>query len=379
MLTLAALFAIRLTPGIAFEAVAVAAPAMRRGLGLDHAQIGLVLGAFMLPGIVATVLAGLLAQRIGDRAVLWGGLALITLGAAGAAEAGSYAELLAARLLGGVGGVSVLMLILKMVTDRFAGRWLSTASAVTITSWPAGLGLGLLSLGALPARLGWRATVGLAGAPALAALLLVPLVGGGAARRGAVAAAAPEGARPSLALVTGAVASWGCINGTLAVCVGFLPAYLVSLGRSVPAASAATSLFVWSFAVLIPCGGLLADRLIGRRACVLASLVLTPAVLAAIAMSGAPAVLLLTLGLVFSAAPGPLTAQLGEATPAAARAIVFGWYTAGSYGAMTVAPWIAGWLHDLSGDPRAPLLFAAALGLSALIPYAVMERAGRAG
>jgi MFS-type transporter involved in bile tolerance (Atg22 family) len=83
---------------------------------------------------------------------------------------------------------------------------------------------------------------------------------------------------------------------------------------------------------------------------------------------------LLALGLVSAMAPGPLTAQLGQATPAAARAVVFGRYSAGSYAAMTVSPWIAGVLRDMSGDARAPLFFAAALSLGILVPYAVVLR-----
>lgn len=94
---LLALFLIRLTPAIAFQSAAVAAPLLGSALGLDHAQIGLVLGAFTLPGIVVSILAGVLARRVGDRPVLIGGLMLITLGAALAGVASSYAALIGAR------------------------------------------------------------------------------------------------------------------------------------------------------------------------------------------------------------------------------------------------------------------------------------------
>ncbi len=170
-LPLIALFLIRLTPGFAFQAAAVATPGLIADLGLDHAQAGLVLGAFTLPGIVVTVPAGLLARRIGDRAVLCGGLALVALGAVLASRANSFATLLLARVVAGTGGVSILMLIIKMTADRYAGPWLSTASAITITSWPAGLGLALVALGPVPAALGWRFTLGLAGSPALLAIV----------------------------------------------------------------------------------------------------------------------------------------------------------------------------------------------------------------
>lgn len=249
---LLALFLIRLTPAIAFQSAAVAAPLLGTALGLNHAQIGLVLGAFTLPGIVASVVAGMLASRVGDRAVLIGGLALVAFGAALAGVANGYAGLIGARVLGGIGGVAMLMLLIKMVTDRYAGPWLSTASAIIISSWPLGLAAGLLLLGPVPASLGWRATLAAPAIPALLAVLLIPLAGHvPAAARGPAAPAA----LPPRSFLVGAILSWSLINGVLVTMIGFLPSYFVSLGRPIAAAATATSLFVWVPAFAIPLGG----------------------------------------------------------------------------------------------------------------------------
>ena len=371
-LPLIALFALRLTPGFAFQAAAVATPDLIAGLGLDHAQAGLVLGAFTLPGIVVTVPAGLLARRIGDRAVLAGGLALIALGALLANRSPGFPALIGARVVAGIGGVSVLMLAIKMTADRYVGPWLSTASAIIITSWPAGLALALVLLGPVPSALGWRATLGLTGAPALVSMALIPFVRGGGVR---VTDQAPDDARrggPPLSFVAAAVLSWSLMNGQLTVLVGFLPGYFTAIGRSIETAAATASLAVWTPALAIPFGGLVADRLLGRKAAVILGALGTAALLIAIPLTKGAVSVLLALGFASALAPGPLTAQVGQATPAAARAVVFGWYSAGSYAAMTVSPWIAGVLRDASGDARAPLAFAAALSLGILIPYMVV-------
>jgi MFS family permease len=373
-LPLIALFVIRLTPGFAFQAAVVATPGLIADLGLDHAQAGLVLGAFTLPGIVVTVPAGLLARRIGDRAVLAGGLALIALGALLGSRPLGFPALMATRVVAGIGGVSVLMLVIKMTTDRYAGPWLSTASAITITSWPVGLALALVALGPVPSALGWRATLGLAGAPALAAMLLIPCVGRSCVRATDQARAEARRGGPPLAFVAAAVLSWSAMNGQLAVLVGFLPGYFVAIGHSIEAAAATASLAVWTPALAIPFGGLLADRLIGRKAAVILGAVGTAAFMIAVPLTRGAAPVLLALGLAFAMGPGPLTAQVGQATPPAARAVVFGWYSAGSYAAMTISPWIAGVLRDASGDARAPLFLAAALSLGILIPYAAVLR-----
>ncbi len=373
-LPLVVLFLIRLTPGFAFQAAAVATPSLIAELGLDHAQAGLVLGAFTLPGIAVSVPAGLLARRIGDRAVLCGGLMLVALGALMASQATGFPGLLAARAVAGTGGVSVLMLIIKMTADRYVGSWLATASSITITSWPAGLALGLIALGPVPAAFGWRGTLGLAGAPALLAILLTSFVGRPAARVPAAATPEDQPGSPPGTFVVGAVLSWSLMNGVLAVVVGFLPGYFVAGGRSIDTAAATASLAVWTPAIAIPFGGLLADRILGRSAAVVIGVLGTAALMVAVVLTGGAVPVLLAFGLVFAMAPGPLTAQVGQATPAAARAVVFGWYSAGSYAAMTVSPWLAGVLRDNSGDARTPLFFAAALSLGALVPYAAVLR-----
>lgn len=379
-LPLIALFVLRLAPGFAFQAAAVATPGLIADLGLDHAQAGLVLGAFTLPGIVATVPAGLLARRIGDRAVLAGGLGLIALGALLARGSPGFPALVGARVLAGIGGVSVLMLAIKMTADRYVGPWLSTASSVIITSWPAGLALALVLLGPVSATLGWRATLGLAGVPSLLGMLLIPLVGRGGAGAADPARADARRGGPPLAFVAAAVLSWSAMNGQLAVLVGFLPGYLLATGRSIEGAAATASLAVWTPAVAIPFGGLLADRLLGRKAAVILGASATAALLSVVPLTRGAVPVLLALGLAFALAPGPLTAQVGQATPAAARAVVFGWYSAGSYAAMSVSPWAAGVLRDASGDARAPLFFAAALSLGVLIPYlAALRSLARTG
>ncbi len=345
ILPLLALFVIRLTPGFSFQSAAVAAPVMIRDLGVSHAQAGLVLGAFMLPGIVVTVPAGLLAHRIGDRAVLLLGLSVIAAGAALASFAPGLPVLIAARAIGGAGGVAVLMLIIKMTADRYAGAWLATASAITITSWPAGV----------------------------AAMPLVPFVGRAVApaRRAASLGVEPM---PVRRFVVGAVLTWLLLNAVFAIVVGFAPAYFVATGRSLQSASTLVSLTAWAFAIAIPFGGALADRLIGRPAAVLVGMVGAAFVLGLVARGASGACAMIVLGLVFAAAPGPLTAQLGQAVPAHARAVVFGWYSTGSYAAMTLATWLAGWVRDATGAPAAPLTLAAALSLLALAPYALTVR-----
>jgi MFS-type transporter involved in bile tolerance (Atg22 family) len=114
----------------------------------------------------------------------------------------------------------------------------------------------------------------------------------------------------------------------------------------------------------------------GRPVLILAGLLGMALMLLGVAHGLTGGAAMIALGLLFSLAPGPLTAEVGQAIPARMRAVVFGWYSGASYAAMTVAPWLAGWLRDATGAPSAPLLLAAALSLAAVGAY-VLAVSGR--
>jgi DHA1 family inner membrane transport protein len=355
-----ALLAIRGIAAFQLQAAAVAAPSLIRELDLSFAQIGLAMGAFMLPGIFLTVPAGLLAGRIGDRPVLRGAFMLLAAGIALSALAESFAVLLAGRLLAGMGGVTILMLVIKMTADRFAGPLLSTATSTVIVSWPLGTALALVLLGPVEAAYGWRAVLGLSALPILAGLALTFAVGRAAPPPPSTGA---PPARVGFGFIVGSALSWGTYNGAIVVMATFLPGFLATAGWDAAGAAARSSLVTWSFAVVVPFCGWAADRLIGRTGAVVLGMVLTAACFLAIAPTGGAAWVLILLGIGLALPPGALTAQVGDATPPAARPLVFGWYAAGSYCGMSSAPWIAGSLRDVTGDANAPMLWGAALML----------------
>jgi ACDE family multidrug resistance protein len=66
-----------LTSGM--QGIVPAIPAIRDHFGLDNFEIGLITGVYLLPGIFSAFAAGKLAQRIGDRKVVVGGLVVFGL------------------------------------------------------------------------------------------------------------------------------------------------------------------------------------------------------------------------------------------------------------------------------------------------------------
>ena len=90
---------------LAIDAILPALTQIRRDLDLesDSTAVSALITAFLFGSGLGFVPAGLLADRFGRRPVLWGGLGLYIVGAAGAALAPSLAWMLVARVVWGIG------------------------------------------------------------------------------------------------------------------------------------------------------------------------------------------------------------------------------------------------------------------------------------
>ncbi len=152
---LAIVFVTRTSMGFQFQSIASVGPLLMADLALSWAQIGTLIGLYMLPGAFLALPGGVLGQRLGERRTVVGSLALMVVGGVITAVAHGYAAALAGRVLAGVGAVLMNVLLAKIVADWFTSGGMSTAMAVMLTSWPVGLGLAAATLGGLATRTSW--------------------------------------------------------------------------------------------------------------------------------------------------------------------------------------------------------------------------------
>jgi MFS family permease len=213
------------------EAVGATAPLLRDTYGLALADVGWLVGLYLLPGLVLALPGGLLSARLGDRRIAVAGTALMVAGGAICAFATTVTVLEAGRIVGGIGGVLFNVTATKMVADWFAGREIELAMSIFVGTWPLGIGLGLMTLGAGAALGGPAAAFALTAALAALSLLLVLLL-----YRPAPAAAAAGALRWS-ALAPGdlgrlglAASAWTTYNVGFALLVAFLPTLLAERG-----------------------------------------------------------------------------------------------------------------------------------------------------
>ncbi|MBI4082064.1 MAG: MFS transporter [Candidatus Lambdaproteobacteria bacterium] len=373
---LAVLFLTRLCMGFQFQALPVMAPLMVRELGLSYTEVGFLIGVFMAPGILIAIPTGLLAARVGDKAVALLFLAVMALGGTVAAAAGGMAGLTLGRMLSGMGAAMSNVQVTKMATDWFEGRELATAMGIVLTSWPLGMGLSVAILGQLAATYGWApamaATVAL---PALA-LLAVALVyrdpgrTGGAASRGGrepVRLTMPRAELLAILLVSG---MYAFSNAGFIAFVSFAPSYLVAGGYSVATAGLVLGLSHWTRAPLMPLGGWLMDRT-GRMGLIVA-VGYGGAALGIIALAPLlwwPWLTYPLIGVFVTLPVAPVMTLPSAVLPPERRRLGFGIFYTALYSAYFAFPTLAGLLQDLTGHPATPLYFGGAVLLLAVGCY----------
>jgi sugar phosphate permease len=130
----------------------VLAPQFRHEYGLDLVQVGFVLDAVWIGGLLTLLPWGLLADRVGERLVLALGLALAAAALVGAAYAGSYGALLVLLGLAGAAGASVNAASGRAVMYWFPAAERGLALGVRQTAVPIGGFLAALLLPALGVR-----------------------------------------------------------------------------------------------------------------------------------------------------------------------------------------------------------------------------------
>jgi len=373
---LAIVFVTRTSMGFQFQAVAAVAPLMVAELQLTWVQVGSLIGLYMLPGAVFALLGGVLGQRFGDRRMVVASLALMVAGGLVTAAAHGFVVAAAGRLVSGAGAVLMNILLAKMIADWFAGRELSTAMGVMLTSWPVGLGIATVTLGALATRSSWRAAVVATALAAALGLVLITIAYRDPPRPARGAGAEPRWVRLSgreIGLAGSGGFAWGCFNASLVAIIAFGPGLLTARGMPLRDAGFIVSLAIWVTMISVPVGGLVADRLGRPSIPILAGSLLAALCTALLPGLAHPLLAFCLVGLAIGAPPGALMALLPKAVASERLATAFGVYYTMYYVVMAAVQLGAGGVRDLFGSAAAPILFAALVMAATIVGFGVFR------
>jgi predicted MFS family arabinose efflux permease len=366
---MAVLFLARTAMGFQFQAVGALSSLVIAGFGIDYAQLGLLIGLYLLPGVVIAYPGGLLGRHFGDKRIVMVGLALMVAGGVLTMSSSEYPGILAGRVISGVGAVLLNVLLTKMTTDWFLGREIGTALALLVSSWPIGIGIALVTLPWIAVRGSVAIAFGSTAAAAALVLIAIAIVYHvPPAVHGSVSPNSAERAHLSsreLVLASLAGVIWMLFNVGYIPVVSFGPALLVSQGSPERDAGFLISLVAWAVIVTIPLGGLIIDRLGHATLLMIASFVAFG--LSTMLVPVTPSlVLMIFVGAVAGLPCGAMMVLPSEVLRAQNRAAGMGIFLTWYYAGMALLTPVAGILRDASGAAGAPLFFAGALELAAL-------------
>jgi MFS family permease len=152
---------------VAVLSVAPLAPLFRDDLGLSRAQVGLFLSAVYLGGVLMSLPAGWITERLGVRATLTSGLALTGLMVGLCAWTPNFSAMLGLLFLSGFGFAVVNPTTGKAILERFPARERGLAMGVKQTGLTLGGVTAALTLPSVGLAWGWRIALTVAAAASL--------------------------------------------------------------------------------------------------------------------------------------------------------------------------------------------------------------------
>lgn len=153
--------------------ISFASPGIAKEWGIDQSILGWVLSMELLGMAIGSVMLGGLADKIGRRPTILGCLVAMTLGMYCAGVAQSVNELLAWRLMTGLGIGGMLAAINAAAAEFSSKRYRNLAMSLMVIGYPIGGVLGGVVVQQLLATGGWRDVFGFG---AWATAVFIPLV-----------------------------------------------------------------------------------------------------------------------------------------------------------------------------------------------------------
>lgn len=365
--------------GYDIQAFGVAAPHMMVEIGLGPDAQGWIGSAAMFGLIAGAFLGGIIANRVGVRAILI--CAMVTFGASSILTALTHelSLLLAVRFLAGVGFGAALPLVIAVVGDVAPARHRALAVTMAFCGLPAGAAIVALYSRMMGEVVDWRAIFISGGVPPIVlaplVLFLIPRLRDVGKVQGGVVHGLLSGGRALSTLMV-----WLTFATTLFVSylmLNWLPSLVISKGLS--ASDGADAAFVFNVASIVGAVALagVVDR-VGFRVPLLAAYIALALVLALMSLARAPGMVLGLSAMAGLLVVGPqcaLYALIPLIYPANARVLGAGAAVGmGRFGSI-LGPLIAGQMRAGGYSADEVFLFLAPVPLLAALAIHILARA----
>lgn len=365
----------------AYDAVSPIADYIIKGMDITRAQYGLLFSYYSLPNFIMVLLGGMLLDKIGIRkagnlfAFLCVAGVLIT--AAGA----SYQVMLLGRLVYGLGSESLIITINKVLAKWFKRKELALAFGLNITVARLGTFAALNSSARIQAWSGsWRMALWVAVVIMFVSFVLFFVYSGLDKAKERFFVRKVEGAEEEKFVFRDMFKFHPSFWYVSLLCMTFYSAIFpftafstvflqTKFGVSAVLGGTLTSLVITASMIFTPLLGLVVDKF-GRRGTmmIIGSLMLVPAHLTLGLTRMYPAIPMIVLGMSFSLVPAAMWPAIPLMVEEKRLGTAFGLMTLIQNIGLTVFPWIAGKITDISGGDytRAMVMFAS-LGFMGLV------------
>lgn len=358
---LALLFLARIGLGLQFQTLASVGDNLVVAYGLDYADIGLLIGLFMAPGLFLAIPAGYWTKYLSDRDMVVFGLGALAAGGLVSAMATDSWIMGLGRVLAGIGFLFSTLYLTKMVADWFESREIATAMSLFVMSWPLGIAMGQVGYARITEAYGWQVPFQVASIYCLIAALGVlafykapkelPKGGAGSARL----------TMQEWKLILIAGCAWGALNAGYVIYLSFSPKVLENLGHSAFSAASIVSIASWVMILSGAVCGRIADRTGRGMMIVVTCMSVAVLSLALLGLPGAGIGASLLFGLIGMAPAGIIIALSGQAVRPQVRSFCMGIFLTVYYAFLMLTPPAAGTILDKTGNPQAPIWLAMVL------------------
>jgi MFS family permease len=345
-------------------------------LGLSHTQAGLLMSLFALPGIALAIPGGLLADRLGARAVVSFSLVLVILGAVIVATGHAFSLIGLGRLLAGIGGATLAVIAPRVVAEWFVGREIGTAMGIYNTAVPVGTLAAFNASAMLGSGLGWRSSIWSSTVLALLVLLAFLFLFPQSSARQRDREESQQALRSDFRALGLPVwllgLAWMWLSAEAAAFTTFAPDFMVQQGSSIPFAGFASSLFMLGplcFSVPV---GYLTDRF-GRKELFIGAGGLASAVFVLLfaAVPAGTVLFVIAAGVSIAFVPAPVFSLAADFLGRERLGLGYGVILTGQNLGAVLGPYLVGLTKDLTGSYTGA--FAAASMMGALVPLTVVS------
>lgn len=369
--------------GLGLNIIAPALPLFGRDFGVGTALLGLLITAFGVGRLILNFPAGILADRIGRRAVLLGSPIVVCLTAGLAALAQTFPQLVVLRFLQGAGSAFFTTAAMAAMVDLGGVGRRGRALSVFQGSLLVGASVGPAVGGLLTAHWGLRAPFVAYAALALGCAIWIYLQVPEVAASGRVVENVPLRAalrgvahRDFLLVVIVTFAVFLTRAGGRSTILPLLAYDRLHLGPSQVGLILSVIALI-NILVLYPTGAL-SDRF-GRKALIVPGLTLTATALVLVGIANTYSMLVIYAILwgIGTGIDGPSpAAYMADLVSPGRIGMVMGLFrTAGDVG-FVIGPMLLGWVADIAGYTAA-MLTNAAIVVAAVVPFALFAREHR--